>query len=138
VLAPIRDERLTRERRRRGSASAGSGPLQKDAAVSINAGLWGVTAGGRETHDSWLAPTEASFPTTTAPSDAPGAGTDLVLAFEDGLPVGVDGEPVAGWHAVARIAEIASGHAIGRGRASRRHRSSASRVASPSRRRPRA
>jgi argininosuccinate synthase len=115
VLAPIRDERLTREETSAWLRERGLGPLQKDAAVSINAGLWGVTAGGRETHDSWLAPTEASFPTTTAPSDAPGAGTDLVLAFEDGLPVGVDGEPVAGWHAVARIAGIASGHGIGRG-----------------------
>ena len=115
VLAPIRDERRTREETSAWLRERGLGPLQKDAAVSINAGLWGVTAGGRETHDAWLAPTEASFPTTTAPSDAPEAGTDLVLAFEDGLPVGVDGEAVAGWRAVARIAEIAGAHAIGRG-----------------------
>jgi argininosuccinate synthase len=115
VLAPIRDEARTREETSAWLARRGKGPLQADALVSINAGLWGVTAGGRETHDTWLAPTEASFPTTVAPGRAPDEGTDLVLAFEGGLPTAVDGEPTSGWPAVARIAEIAREHGIGRG-----------------------
>lgn len=115
VLAPIRDEAKSREETSGWLAQRGLGPMQKDAAVSINTGIWGTTAGGRETHDAWLAPTEASFTTTTVPTDAPADGVDVVIGFEEGLPVAVDGEAVSGWRAVQRLAEIASAHGVGRG-----------------------
>ena len=89
VLAPIRDEARTREETSAWLAARGLGPMQADAAVSINTGLWGTTAGGRETHDAWLAPSGASYTTTTAPADAPADGEDLIIDFADGLPVGV-------------------------------------------------
>lgn len=115
VLAPIRDDQLTREYTAGWLSQRGKGPMQKDAAVSINAGLWGLTAGGRETHDSWLSPTEASYPSTTAPHDAPTAGADVVVGFTRGLPTSIDGEPVSGWEAVARLAALGSAHGVGRG-----------------------
>jgi argininosuccinate synthase len=115
VLAPIRDEARTREETFAWLLARGKAPLQKDALVSINAGLWGVTAGGRETHDAWVAPTEASFTTTAAPEAAPSEGADLVLAFEAGLPVAVDGERIQGWRAVSFLAHLAGQHGVGRG-----------------------
>ncbi len=115
VLAPIRDEARTREETSAWLAARGLGPMQADAAVSINTGLWGTTAGGRETHDAWLAPSGASYTTTTAPADAPADGEDLIVDFADGLPVGVQGEAVSGWRAVQAIAERAAAHGVGRG-----------------------
>ena len=115
VQAPIRDRELSREFTSGWLAARQLGPLQKDAAVSINQGLWGTTAGGRETHDAWLSPTEASFPTTTSPAEGPAEGVEIVIAFDKGLPVAVDGVACEGWEAIRRLAEIGAAHGIGRG-----------------------
>jgi len=115
VVAPIRDENLSREYTAEWLGQRGLGPMQDDAAYSVNAGMWGVTTGGRETHDAWLAPTEASFPTTQTPSQAPVGGEELILGFTEGLPTSVDGVAVSGWEAVARLAEWGAKHGVGRG-----------------------
>jgi len=115
VLAPIRDRELSREHTSGWLSARGLGPIQKDAAVSINTGLWGTTAGGRETHDSWLSPTDASYPTTINPAAAPSDGVDVVIRFDKGLPVAIDGEPCEGWEAIRKLAEIGAAHGIGRG-----------------------
>jgi argininosuccinate synthase len=115
VLAPIRDGAKTREETSAWLAGKGLGPMQGDAAMSINAGLWGTTAGGRWTHDGWAAPTPDSFATTTNPASAPADGRDVVITFALGLPVEIDGEPVSGWSAVARLAAIGAEHGVGRG-----------------------
>ncbi|MBN2798350.1 MAG: argininosuccinate synthase [Deltaproteobacteria bacterium] len=115
VIAPIRDEALSRATTMAWLAERGLGPLQSDATLSINRGLWGTTAGGRETHDPWAAPEEDAWTTTTAPSQAPAEGTTFVLGFEEGLPVSVDGEPLRGWEAVEALADLGAAHGFGRG-----------------------
>jgi len=115
VRAPIRDEEITREASSAWLAERGLGTMQADNAVSINDGLWGTTAGGRETHDPWLSPEESSFVRTTAPENAPTAGVDVVLDFADGLPVAIDGVAVSGWRAVAALNALGAAHGVGRG-----------------------
>jgi argininosuccinate synthase len=115
VLAPIRDAARTREETSAWLADRGLGPMQGDAAMSINAGLWGTTAGGRWTHDAWSAPAPESFGTTLGAADAPPGGVDVVVGFEVGLPVAIDAEEVTGWPAVARLAAIGAAHGVGRG-----------------------
>ncbi len=115
VVAPIRDRELTREFTSGWLTARKLAPMQKDAAVSINSGLWGTTAGGRETHDPWLGPEETSFPTTTAPTSAPAEGAEVILGFADGLPVSVNGEALSGWEAIRALAEIGAANGIGRG-----------------------
>jgi len=115
IAAPIRDEALSRATTSAWLAERGLGPMQADAAVSINTGLWGTTAGGRETHDAWASPLEASYPTTTSPLEAPADGVDVVLTFRDGLPVAIDGVAIDGWKAVARLGELGAAHGVGRG-----------------------
>jgi argininosuccinate synthase len=114
VHAPIRDESRSREFTSAWLAERGLGPMQGDAAVSINAGLWGTTAGGRWTHDAWAAPTEGTF-SGTAPEAAPAAGRDVIIGWEAGLPVSLDGERLSGWRMVAAIAAIGAEHGVGRG-----------------------
>lgn len=115
VIAPIRDEALTREQTSAWLAERGLGPMQEDAAVSINSGLWGTTAGGRETHDPWAAPPESCFTTTVAPEQAPSEGAEVVITFERGLPVAIDGQPAEGWEAIAKLAALGAAHGVGRG-----------------------
>ena len=115
VLAPIRDEAISREHSSTWLAERGLGPMQDDAEVSINDGLWGVTAGGRETHDPWLAPEETSYIRTTTPTAAPADGVDIVLDFAEGLPVAIDDEAISGWRVVSALNAIGSAHGVGRG-----------------------
>lgn len=115
VLAPIRDGAKTREETSAYLAARGLGPMQGDAAMSINAGLWGTTAGGRWTHDGWAAPTPDAFSTTVEPAQAPAGGQDVVIRFDQGLPVELDGTEASGWQGVARLAALGAQHGIGRG-----------------------
>ena len=115
VLAPIRDESITREHSASWLSERGLGPMQADVEVSINDGLWGTTAGGRETHDPWLAPEETSYIRTQNPTMTSAEGVDVILDFEDGLPVAIDGEPVRGWRAVAQLNALGATHGVGRG-----------------------
>lgn len=114
VVAPIRDEARSREFTSAWLAERGLGPMQSDAAVSINHGLWGVTAGGRWTHDAWAAP-EGTWITTSDPAQAPSGGQDVIIRWEQGLPVAIDGEPISGWRAVQKLGEIGAAHGVGRG-----------------------
>lgn len=115
VIAPIRDEARSREFTSKWLADRGLGSMQADAAISINTGLWGTTAGGKWTHDAWQAPTDGTWLTTTDPSAAPAVGQDVVIAWDQGLPVAIDGDSITGWRAVARLSEIGAAHGIGRG-----------------------
>lgn len=115
VRAPIRDEARSREYTSGWLAQRGKGPMQGDSAVSINTGLWGTTAGGRWTHDAWQAPSGETWLTTTDPAHAPTEGRDVIIGWDQGLPVSIDGEAISGWRAVAKLGEIAAEHGIGRG-----------------------
>ena len=115
VIAPIRDESRSREYTSKWLADRGLGTMQADSAISVNTGLWGTTAGGKWTHDAWQAPTEGTWLTTHDPATAPAGGQDVIITWDQGLPVAIDGVAVSGWRAVARLAEIASAHGIGRG-----------------------
>ncbi len=115
VLAPIRDENVSREYSAGWLAERGLGPIQADATISVNTGLWGTTAGGGSTHDAWISPEEACFGTTVSPAVAPEDGVEVVIGFDKGLPTSVNGEGLSGWRAAAQLAEIGSAHGIGRG-----------------------
>ncbi len=81
---------------------------------SINAGLWGVTIGGKETHDPWGYPPEAAWPTTVEPASAPADGEEIVISFRDGLPVALDGEELASLDLLEQVRARAAAHGVGR------------------------
>ncbi len=82
---------------------------------SINAGIWGTTIGGGETHDPWGYPPESAWPTTAGPDDAPAGGAEIVLRFEQGLPVALDGEPLPPLELLEAVRAVAASHGVGRG-----------------------
>lgn len=115
VVAPIRDEAVSREQSAAWLAERGLGAMQEDASLSINRGLWGTTAGGGVTHDAWAAPGEDAFTTTVTPTAAPAQGESLVISFDEGVPCAIDGEEVHGFEAVERLNDRAAAHGVGRG-----------------------
>lgn len=82
---------------------------------SINAGLWGVTIGGKETHDPWAWPAEAAWPTTASPFDAPADGDTLTVGFIDGLPRSLDGTALPALDLLEAVRARAAAQGVGRG-----------------------
>jgi argininosuccinate synthase len=119
VLAPIRDEGFSRADEVAYLARHGvEWPAQR-AAYSINAGLWGVTIGGRETNDTVLSLPEDAWVLTRGAFDAGAAAAraprPLELAFERGLPVALDGRALAPVALVETLNAFAGSYGVGRG-----------------------
>ena len=63
--------------------------------------------------DPWAAPPEDAFVLTVAPAAAP-APVEVVIGFEAGLPVSLDGEELPLAELVAALNELAGAYGIGR------------------------
>ncbi len=112
ILAPIRDLGLSRQQEYDYLLEEGVeiDPTVRD--YSINAGLWGATIGGKETHDPWR-----EIPGDVWPHPVPEQGQprDVIITFEQGLPVALDGKGSTGSESVAGLGDIANAYGIGRG-----------------------
>ena len=63
------------------------------SSYSVDENLWGRTAECGPLEDPWVAPPEDAFARTAAPEARPSEPTEeVVVAFERGLPVALDGE----------------------------------------------
>lgn len=111
IVTPIRDGGVTREAAIADLEARGVEVPPGSGAYSVNRGLWGTTWGGGWTHDPWAGPPEAL---SEPPADAP-APAEVVIAWEAGLPVALDGEPLAGPDLAARLGERTAAYGIGRG-----------------------
>ena len=110
IITPIRDEAITRDQAIAYLTARHLPVPPKAGAYSINAGLWGTTWGGGWTHDSWAGPPAELL---DPPADPP-APVELVLGWEQGVPVSLDGKPVEGAELVARLSTLASAYGVGR------------------------
>lgn len=115
IIAPVRDEGWSRQASAAWLAERGLVIPPKTTDYSINEGLWGVTIGGRETHDPWQVPGEDAWAWTVKPSEAPAAGAEVVITFERGVPVAVDGERMSGVGLVRALNDLGGAHGVGRG-----------------------
>jgi argininosuccinate synthase len=110
IVTPIRDLGIKREQAIAYLEQRGLPVPAKAGAYSINRGLWGTTWGGGWTHDTWAGPPAELI---DPPADAP-AVREIVLGWEQGLPVTLDGEPSTGPALVARLGELCEAYGIGR------------------------
>lgn len=110
IVTPIRDEALTRDQAIAYLEARRLPVPAKASAYSINAGLWGTTWGGGWTHDTWAAPpAELLDPPAGAPDPR-----DLVIAWERGVPVSLDGTLLAGPDLIARLSARSAEYGLGR------------------------
>ena len=110
IVTPIRDEAVRREQAIAFLTSRGLPVPPKAGDYSINRGLWGTTWGGGWTHDTWAGPPDELL---EPPSDAPGP-CEVVIGWDRGLAVALDGEPLAGPELIQRLGELANSYGIGR------------------------
>jgi argininosuccinate synthase len=111
VLAPVRELGWSREEQRRYLEERGLALPPAGGRYSVNAGLWGLTIGGRELLTSSEALPEEAWHWTRG---AAGAGT-FVVDFERGEPVALDGEALAPVALIERLNLRAGALGVGRG-----------------------
>ncbi len=115
IVAPVRDEGWTRQASAAWLAERGIAVSVETREYSINEGLWGVTIGGKETHDSWQVPPDAAYAWTVPPQQAPAEGAEVVLTFEKGEVVAIDGVSMGGVEVVRALNALGAAHGVGRG-----------------------
>ena len=110
IVTPIRDDALSREQAIAFLEARRLPVPAKASAYSINAGLWGTTWGGGWTHDTWAGPPAELL---DPPADAPSA-SEIVLAWELGVPVALEGTRLGGPELVAQLSSLAARYGLGR------------------------
>ncbi len=113
IHAPIRDLGWSRQRETDYLAGHGVTVPAKTVGYSVNAGLWGTTVGGRETHDPWAEVADSAYPKLS--SEAPEGPKDVVIGFEKGVPVSLDGGRMDGVSLVDDLHIIGRAYGVGRG-----------------------
>jgi argininosuccinate synthase len=109
ILAPIRTENVQRADSIAYLEALGLPVPVKAGAYSINRGLWGTTYGGGWTHDTWAGPPAELL---DPPADAP-APREIVIAWEQGLPVAIDGQALGGAELVDHLGDLCASYGIG-------------------------
>ena len=113
-LAPVRDLAMTRDNAI-DYAEKHVLPIEttKSNPFSIDQNVWGRAVETGFLEDIWNAPTEDVYSYTADPA-APREPDTVVIAFEQGRPVSIDGEPVSMLHAVTGLNRRAGAQGVGR------------------------
>jgi argininosuccinate synthase len=113
VIAPVRDYAWTREKAIAYAEERGL-PIDvtKRSPFSIDQNLWGRAVETGFLEDLWNAPTKDVYSYTSDPTEwkAPDA---LVITFESGVPVAIDGVPVTVLEAIQQLNARAGAHGVG-------------------------
>jgi argininosuccinate synthase len=114
VLAPIRDDAIPREKAI-ALAEEWDIPVTSVATVySIDENLWGRTAECGPLEDPWVAPPEDAFERTVAPADRPAVPAEVVVTFDHGVPVALDGETRSLPDLIRALDALAGSYGFGR------------------------
>jgi argininosuccinate synthase len=114
VVAPVRDYAWTREK---AIAYAQEKGLPIDVShrspYSVDQNLWGRAVETGFLEDIWNPPTEELYAYTASPA-LPREPDELVVTFDAGVPVAVDGRAVSVYQAVTELNRRAGAHGVGR------------------------
>jgi argininosuccinate synthase len=115
TIAPVRSWQMGREEeiayaREHGIPVKGGTEV---APYSIDDNLWGRSSEGRWIEDLEHAPEDDVFQLVTRPEEAPDEAETVVVGFESGVPVAIDGERLELVELIDRAAEIGARHGVG-------------------------
>jgi len=114
VIAPLRDRVWTRDEEIEYALARGIPvTVTQDSPFSIDENLFGRSIEAGILEDPWEAPPEEAFRLTSDPDLAPDP-IEVVIAFEAGLPVALDGESLALHELISALNGQAGAYGIGR------------------------
>jgi argininosuccinate synthase len=118
VIAPWREWNLGSRTALIAFAEQHQIPIAKDkrgeAPFSVDANLLHSSSEGKILEEPWDAPDEMVWQRTIRPEDAPDRATEIVVAFERGDAVAIDGERLSPAALLARLNELGHDNGIGR------------------------
>src|SRR6187399_356052 len=114
VIAPLRDKVWSRDEEIEYALSKGIPvTVTQSSPFSFDENLFGRSIEAGVLEDPWEAPPEQPYLLTADPDSAPDP-TEVVIGFEAGLPVSLDGEPLAMTELIAMLNRQAGAYGIGR------------------------
>jgi len=115
IYAPAREWGMTREETI-GYAKEHSIPVPVTLAspYSIDECLWGRAIECGVLEDPWVEPPDDVFAWTKSPGETPEAPGYVEIGFEEGTPVSIDGQKMAGITLVQKLHELAGSYGVGR------------------------
>lgn len=113
-IAPIRDLALTRDKAIEYAAEHNLPIAQsKKSPYSVDQNVWGRAVETGFLEDPWNAPIEDLYTYTQDP-DVLREPTEVVIKFEQGIPVAIDGVSYSAIEMVKKMNELAGAHGVGR------------------------
>jgi argininosuccinate synthase len=114
VIAPVRDPGIPREKAIALAQEWGI-PIPAVAnSYSIDENLWGRTAECGPLEDPWTAPEEDAYERTAAPDKRPSEPAEIVVGFERGRPVSLDGAAMPLVELIRHLDDLAGSFGFGR------------------------
>lgn len=113
VHTPVRDLGWSRKQETEYLARRGIQVPAKTQSYSVNAGLWGTTVGGQETHDPWAEIPDGAFPASSAQGVQKESA--VTVSFEKGVPVALDSTQLDGVPLVQKLHALGRAYGVGRG-----------------------
>jgi argininosuccinate synthase len=114
VLAPVRDSGMTRDKAIAFAEEQGLPiDVNKKSPYSIDANVWGRAIETGFLEDIWNSPIEDIYAYTSNPA-TPRDPDEVVITFEQGKPVALDGVPVSVLQAIAELNRRAGAQGVGR------------------------
>jgi argininosuccinate synthase len=109
IVAPTRENAMARETQIEYLRSHGIDiPWGQKGPFSIDENLWGRSAEAGVLEDPWQEPPSEAYEWTRSAEDAPSEPAYLEIGYEHGMPVTLDGAPIAPLDLVDRLNDLGS------------------------------
>ncbi|USS89642.1 argininosuccinate synthase [Fructilactobacillus cliffordii] len=115
VLSPVRDWHWSREEEIDYAKEHDIEiPIDLDSPYSIDANIWGRANEAGVLEDPWVSAPADAFAMTNSIADAPEQPTELVISFDHGKPVALDGQKMDFAPLIETLNQIAGENGVGR------------------------
>jgi argininosuccinate lyase/argininosuccinate synthase len=114
VMAPVRESAMSRDEARARAEEWGIPVAAVAKTYSVDENLWGRTVECGPLEDPWSAPPGDAFELTADPGAAPDHAEEVVIGFERGLPVSLDGRGLDPAALIGELTRVAGRHGFGR------------------------
>lgn len=116
IIAPLREwEFKTREEEiDYGLANGIEVPVTRKSPYSLDLNLWGASIECGDLEDPWVAPPADTHFMTKPMNKTANKPEELLISFEQGVPVKVNGKRMKGLALIEKLNEIGGNHCIGR------------------------
>lgn len=115
VVAPVREWGMNRDDEIEYAREHGiEVPASVESPYSVDENLWGRSIEAGILEDPWEEPPADVFEWTSGPERCPDDPAYVEIGFKEGLPVTLDGKPIAAVELVERLNEVGGANGVGR------------------------